>query len=397
MGLFDCIRAAAEEVARRARSVRIDERRLAAFAPTLAGAAPPPGCEDPAGTPLGDAETTAAYVLTMASVNFGSGYFPHLRKRPGCSGYFTISLALRERFEAEGPFSPEELAALTGAECARLFGQGPNSRDAREQMPDARCPMPDARSGEGAWPARDGSSAAGLQSAIGNPQSAIEELMGLFARALNDLGRFLLRGEYGDIQLFAKSRGGKEAGSVARKGLPVSEQGEAQSRMSPFGAMVAAAGHSAERLVGLLAEMPLFRDVADYGGLAVPFYKRAQLAAADLSRALAGHPLGGFDDLADLTLFADNLVPHVLRVEGVLRYSEELLSRITRGEVIPAGSRAEIEIRACALHAVERLVAALRAQGHAATAGELDWLLWSRGQLPEYKAMPRHRTQTVFY
>ena len=44
------------------------------------------------------------------------------------------------------------------------------------------------------------------------------------------------------------------------------------------------------------------------------FFKRAQIAAADL--ALAG--IAPADDLGELTLFADNLVPHVLRVDGVL-------------------------------------------------------------------------------
>jgi hypothetical protein len=137
--------------------------------------------------------------------------------------------------------------------------------------------------------------------------------------------------------------------------------------------------------------------IPDYGGLRVPFYKRAQLAAADLAQALAGHPLGRFGDLAGLTLFADNLVPHVLRVEGVLGYEPGLLARIEREELIPAGSPEEIEIRACAVDAVERLVAALEGRGHPTTAHELDWLLWSRGQLTRYKGVPRHRTRTVFY
>ena len=43
---------------------------------------------------------------------------------------------------------------------------------------------------------------------------------------------------------------------------------------------------------------------ADHG-----FYKRAQIVASDL--ALAG--VAEFDDLDRLTIFADNLVPHVLR------------------------------------------------------------------------------------
>ncbi len=56
--------------------------------------------------------------------------------------------------------------------------------------------------------------------------------------------------------------------------------------------------------------MPFFDDRG--------FYKRAQITPSDL--ALAG--VAEFDDLDRLTIFADNLVPHVLRVDGVLRYED---------------------------------------------------------------------------
>ena len=77
-------------------------------------------------------------------------------------------------------------------------------------------------------------------------------------------------------------------------------------------------------------------------------YKRAQIVASDL--ALAG--VAEFADLDRLTIFADNLVPHVLRCEGVLVYDESLAARIDAGETLPLGG-AEREIRACALHACE--------------------------------------------
>ena len=70
--------------------------------------------------------------------------------------------------------------------------------------------------------------------------------------------------------------------------------------------------------------MPFFRDTG--------FYKRAQIVPADL--ALAG--VAEFHDLDRLTIFADNLVPHVLRVDGVLRYDPELAARIDAGELHPA-------------------------------------------------------------
>lgn len=129
----------------------------------------------------------------------------------------------------------------------------------------------------------------------------------------------------------------------------------------------------------------------------VPFHKRAQLTAIDLYIAFAGEGAGRFDDMDRLTICADNLVPHVLRLDGILRYREELAARVDSGELLPAGSQEEVEIRACAVHAAERIVDALRHRGEKVNAMMLDNLLWHRGQEPFYRARPRHRTRTVFY
>ena len=117
------------------------------------------------------------------------------------------------------------------------------------------------------------------------------------------------------------------------------------------------------------------------------FYKRAQILPADL--ALAG--VAPFTDLDRLTIFADNLVPHVLRCDGVLLYDDALAAHIDAGRLLPAG-RQEREIRACAVHACALSPARSASREH-----ELDNWLWSRGQAPEYKAAPRHRTRTVYY
>jgi hypothetical protein len=189
--------------------------------------------------------------------------------------------------------------------------------------------------------------------------------MGLYARALGELGSFLI-GRY---------RG-------------------------RFSGPVAEAEGCAARLVEILASMPFYRDVAEYCGLAVPFYKRAQLTAADLAATFGGRGYGRFRDLDQLTCFADNLVPHVLRREGALVYAPELAERIDAGELIEAGSPEEVEIRAGAVHAVELCVQALRGRGRAhadVTAQRLDCVLWNRGQRPELKAHPRHRTRTFSY
>src|SRR5438094_5274829 len=118
--------------------------------------------------------------------------------------------------------------------------------------------------------------------------------------------------------------------------------------------------------------MPFFDDKG--------FWKRAQIMANDLQ--LAG--IADFPDIDRLTVFADNLVPHVLRVDGVLRYTDALARRIDGGELLPPGDE-ETEIRACAVHACELIAARLGVAPRI-----LDVWLWNRGQSERYKARPRH-------
>jgi hypothetical protein len=192
--------------------------------------------------------------------------------------------------------------------------------------------------------------------------SEVSELMRLYARAWRDLGVWL-----------------------------------ASEHDDRFEAVALHANRSAARLVGSLAKMPLYRDVSPYGELEVPFYKRAQITAADLHRAFGDSGFGRFDDLDSLTLFADNLVPHVLRCAGVLVYAESLANRIEAEELIPVHSPEEVEIRAVAVEAVERIVAVFARLGRPTTAHVLDGILWNAGQAPAIKARPRHRTRTSYY
>lgn len=180
-------------------------------------------------------------------------------------------------------------------------------------------------------------------------QDPRHELMSLFARSLRDLGRQVERA--GGFQ------------SVL--------EGSALDQV--------------ERVAG----WGCFADSSRYGELEIPFLKRAQIAAADLHRA----GVARFADLERLTMFADNLVPHVLRLDGLLEFAPRLVERIERGELIEHGSPEEVEIRACALHAVELLVAARPGT----TAAELDQILWLRGQGERYKSRPRHRSRCTAY
>jgi hypothetical protein len=290
MGLSDDVRRHCAEVAASARSVRIDAAALDAVEP-----APPPELDPQVHYLEGTPEDVARYLLALDAINFGSGWFPLLDKRPGLSGYFTVAWNMSDDWRANGPWTATDLRAMTTERIAAALRQSPAL-----------------------------------------------ELMSLFAQALREFGRLL--GGGGALDLVESARG------------------------------------SAQRLAARLAgECALF---ADHG-----FYKRAQIAANDL--ALAGS--AEFADLDDLTIFADNLVPHVLRCDGVLVYDEALAAHIDGGALLRAG-REEHEIRACAVHACELL-----AQRTGVPPRVLDVWLWNRGQAPEYKARPRHRTRTVFY
>jgi hypothetical protein len=317
--IFNQIRATCEKVTNRASHVRINHDLIPAYASSLPVKEAIQPQLDPDCHYLGRQEDTLSFLLVLDTVNFGSGYFPHLRKRPGMSGYFTTAFSLNDFYQNNGPLSAEQLVAITAAQCTRIFGQDPANK-------------------------------------------TISELMKHFTTALNSLGRYLLDKFHGN-----------------------------------FTGLVEAADSSAGSLVHLLKKMPYFNDVEPYHELEVPFFKRAQIVAADLAVAFQGQAWGHFADIDQLTIFADNLVPHVLRMDGILRYEEALIARIEAAELIPAGSSEEIEIRAGAVHAVELIKRSICDSGHPVTSSQLDYFLWNRGQRPNYKAVPRHRTRTVYY
>lgn len=162
-------------------------------------------------------------------------------------------------------------------------------------------------------------------------------------------------------------------------------------------ALVEAADRSAARLAALVAAWPGFQDVADYDGLVVPIYKRAQILAADMHLALGGAGPAEFDDLDTLTIFADNMVPHVLRHDGILEYAPPLAAAIEAGEILKAGSAFEVELRAVSIHAVECLKDAARALGKDISSLDLDRIIWNRGYEQAFFSKPPHRTMTVWY
>jgi hypothetical protein len=306
--ISDRVRAACAWVAARARSVRIEEAAIGPCAAALPAAEELPSV-DPATHFLGgDREARIAFVVCLDAINFGSGWWPTIRKRPAHSGYLTIAAGLTERFQADGAWSPDELTRLSAAEVAAVTGQDPD-----------------------------------------------HPLMADYAASLRDVG--------------ARIR---------------------EDHDGRFENLLEAADGSATALATLLSGWDAFADVSSYDDRPVPFYKRAQIAAADINRA-------GLAELRDeerLTAFADNLVPHVLRVDGVLQLDPTLAARIDAGELLGHGAAEEVELRACAVHAVELLADATCCR---LSPARIDAALWNRGGGDRYKSVPRPRSRNTAY
>lgn len=299
VSLPDEVRAGCAWVAERARFVRIAEGEIEAYAADLASpeAAAPSAPADP--------EAAAAFATCMNAINFGSGWWPTIRKRPGHSGYATMAAGVEERFADKGPWSVGKLLTMDAETISAVVGQ------------DSEHP-----------------------------------LMAEFAAALRDVGKHLVD-DHGDRYL----------------GLVESVD-------------------SLPALAGVLAGWDSFADVSQYEGRRVPFFKRAQLAAADLHRA----GVAGLPGAEQLTAFADNLVPHVLRVDAVLELDPGLTARIEAEELLSHGSPEEVGLRACAVHAIELLSAACDL-----TPAEIDSALWNRGRDRRYKSLPRPRSRNTAY
>ncbi|MBW1721373.1 MAG: queuosine salvage family protein [Deltaproteobacteria bacterium] len=162
--------------------------------------------------------------------------------------------------------------------------------------------------------------------------------------------------------------------------------------------LVEAAGGSAQGLARLLADkLPSFRDVAEYEGEPVYFYKRTQIFPSDLHGAFEGKAWGAFMDIDRLTAFADYKLPQVLRQLGILEYSPELSRLVDRCGYLEAGSAVEVEIRAGTVWAVDLLRRELEKEGHPMAARDIDWVLWNMGQQDRFRKRPYHRTVTIYY
>lgn len=225
------------------------------------------------------------------------------------------------------------------------------------------------------------------------PLAPLAEAM---ARMLNGVGRELLAAGF---PTFASAF----RGLCARW----QEEGGASTASDASGGAAAASAcrrPNVGRFVGFLVDtFPSgFKDWHESAGGAVGggagggvwVLKKAQLCAKELGRKYgATHPtlFGWQTHTSQLTAFADNVLPAMLRVLGVLVPSDPLGAKVDGGVEV-SGEEAGA-LRAATIVACEKL-----AEVMGVTEEALDQILWVGGKLDEYRKVERHVfTKTCFY
>ncbi len=218
--------------------------------------------------------------------------------------------------------------------------------------------------------------------------------------------------------------------------------------------MIAKANQSADALVRIIMDsFPGFRDYVDINNIlqgstsgwesaksspsVIHFYKRAQIAVADLWAALGRcqpeftphadsdspykhlHNCCHFTDMNIITTFPDYRVPQILRNVGVMKYATSLANEVDDQVELEKSGIDEISIRAATVVAVEDLVEKVKenlgAMAYAedsaihqskldkllddVSAVTIDWYLWQQGEMLDRQNLlePHHRVRTIYY
>lgn len=155
INIFDEIRSSCKHVAENARWVSVNYDRVVMYPELILAGQSSELTHSPEHHFLDQGDDTLKFFLLLDSLNFGSGYFPFLKKDSGFSGYYTVATKLSQHVRDNGIPSPESLLAINTDACAAIFGQ-----------------------------------------TLDNPHVA--ELMQYFAMSLSDLGRWICEAHGGD-------------------------------------------------------------------------------------------------------------------------------------------------------------------------------------------------------
>ncbi|XP_028821172.1 queuosine 5'-phosphate N-glycosylase/hydrolase [Denticeps clupeoides] len=170
---------------------------------------------------------------------------------------------------------------------------------------------------------------------------------------------------------------------------------------------LSACGHDAAEMVRhIVLHLPSYRDEATFQGRKISFHKRAQILVADFWGIMEARGDAHVLNLDHLTMFADYRVPQALVHLGALRYSDQLMEALKKGELLRSGERREVEIRGCSIHCVEKIKAGLHRLVRERDGAEcrvnsalIDFFLWpyAKQHQRDMEDVPVHHTRCIFY
>ncbi|KAJ1989471.1 hypothetical protein GGI25_005606 [Coemansia spiralis] len=161
---------------------------------------------------------------------------------------------------------------------------------------------------------------------------------------------------------------------------------------------------TAAHLVAALANgFPSLHDAARIDGSPVYLFKKAQLIAYDICKRLGNTDTKfAFPDIADMTVFADNVVPAMLQHHGLIIPCKTISDKIKNGKELSFSETTAM--RAASVVAAQLVVDYANDPGTGYSLGDtlvnqatLDGFWWLEGKDPELRAVPRFICKSTVY
>jgi hypothetical protein len=146
----------------------------------------------------------------------------------------------------------------------------------------------------------------------------------------------------------------------------------------------------------LTREFPgAYADTREYNGRTVYFDKEAKLSIGMVQGRFRDSPEYTIADCDEMTIFADYLIPALLRDNGIFEYSDELARAVDSRRLLPEGGQMEVEIRIATILTGERLLDRINSTRSDPINGlHLDQALWRTGR---NRDLVHHFTETTTY
>ncbi len=196
------------------------------------------------------------------------------------------------------------------------------------------------------------------------------------------------------------TRGNTEIPFLKERLQHLNEIGETLSReyKGNFENVLLEADFDSVKLIAILiSKFSCFRDISEYEGKTVYFFKRAQELTGDVHRWFKGQNVVKLRNVECLTACADYKLPQILREADILEYSPLLADKIDSGQEIAKNSKEEIEIRASTVLAVDLILEQLKKRIPDLLAADINDYLWLESQHKKGGRKPYHLVRTTNY